>query len=309
MKKAYCVYGKLQEEARNLIISSGIDLTENPSKDRPDEEGIIDLLKEYDILIVGVIPKLTARIADTIKTPKIIASSSIGLDHIDKAFFENPLVTVLNLKLANVVSVAEHIFGLILGLNKRVFEGNYLVLNKQGHRNNVHERPEDISNKTLGLIGAGNITREVIRMAQVFNMKMKSYTKHPENHQDLLEKGVEFVSLDEVLKESDFINISIPLNDETRNLISKDKIQLMKPTATFINTSRPDIVDNYALIEYADLHDTFYVGLDIALDGYEELFSKYRPNVIVTPHIAGISKQASKRMDLELVTKIVEVIK
>lgn len=82
----------------------------------------------------------------------------------------------------------------------------------------------------------------------------------------------------------------------------------MKPTATFINTSRAEIVDTEALIEYVDKYDTFYVGLDIDLDNYKELFAKYRPNVIVTPHTAGISKQAIKRMDLELANKIVEKI-
>ena len=309
MKKAYCVYGKFNEEARDLLTNNGIDLTENPSKERPDEEGVIDLLKEYDILIIGVFPKLTSRIAESIKTPKIIASSTVGLDHIDKAFFENPLVTVLNIKLANAVSVAEHIFALILALNKRVCESNYLVLNKQGDRHNVHEISDDISNKTLGLVGAGNITWEVIRIAQVFNMRMKCYTKTPSRHANLLEKGVIFTTLDDVLKESDIINVSIPLTDETRNLISKEKIQLMKPTVTFINTSRTQIVDTNAQIEYADKYDTFYVGLDIDLDDYKELFSKYRPNVIATPHTAGSSKQSIERMDLELANNIVEKLR
>jgi len=308
MKKAYCVYGKLNKEAQDLIISNGISLTENPSKERPDEKGLIELLKEYDVLIVGVFPKLTATVFESIKTPKIIASSSIGLDHIDKTFFESPLVTVVNIKLANTVSVAEHIFSLILALNKRVFESNYLVLNKQGHRSNVHERPEDVSNKTLGLIGAGNITKEVIKIATIFNMNIKCFTRTPSKHEDLKEYGVEFVSLEEVLKQGDIINVSISLTAETNNLISKDKIQLMKPTATFINTSRTEIVDTSALIEYADTYDTFYVGLDIDLPGYEELFSKYRPNVIVTPHTAGISKQATARMDLELVENVVNLL-
>lgn len=80
----------------------------------------------------------------------------------------------------------------------------------------------------------------------------------------------------------------------------------MKPTATFINASRDEIVDVKALIEYADLHDTFYVGLDIDLDNYKDIFSKYRKNVIVTPHLAGISKQAIDRMDVELANKIVD---
>ena len=79
----------------------------------------------------------------------------------------------------------------------------------------------------------------------------------------------------------------------------------MKHTATFINTARAEVVDTKALIEYADLYDTFYVGLDIDLDRYKDLFNKYRNNVIVTPHTAGVSKQAIDRMDLEVANKII----
>jgi phosphoglycerate dehydrogenase-like enzyme len=307
MKKAYCVFENFSKQAQQIIRSSCIDLTMNTTPDRPNGEELIRLLNEYDILIIGVFSKLTADMIQCVKKPMIIATLSIGLDHIDKVFSESPLVTVVNIKLANTVSVAEHIFALILALNKRIYESNYLVLQEKGHRNNVHQRTDDISNKTLGLIGAGNITHEVIKIAKIFSMRIKSYTKNPEKHQDLKEQGVIFTTLDDVLKNSDIINVSIPLNEETEGLISKEKIQLMKPTATFINTSRTEIVDTEALIQYADLHDTFYVGLDIDIDNYKELFSKYRPNVIVTPHTAGISKQAIDRMDLELTNKVVEV--
>lgn len=306
--KAYCVFENFSEEARKIITDNNIELTINSSKDRPNGKELIQLLEEYDILIMGVFSKLTANMIEYVKTPKIIATLSVGLDHIDDVFFESPLVEVVNIKLANTVSVAEHIFSLILALNKRLYESNHLVLQKQGHRNNLNERPSDIANKTLGLIGAGNITQEVIKIAQIFNMKIKCYTKNPSKYEEILKDKVEFGTLEEVLKESDIINVSIPLNKETKNLISKEKIDLMKPTATFINTSRAEIVDTEALIEYAEKYDTFYVGLDIDLDNYKELFAKYRSNVIVTPHTAGISKQAIKRMDLELANKIVEKV-
>lgn len=308
MIKAYCVFDGFNDEAKKIIENEGIELTINNSKNRPNGQELIDILKEYDILIMGIFSKLTADMIQYVKTPKIIATLSVGLDHIDNVFFESPLIKVVNIKTANAISVAEHIFSLILSLNKRVFESNYLVLEGNGHRNNVHERPDDISQKILGLIGCGNITKEVIKIANVFNMRIKCYTKNPDNHKDMLEKGVEFVSLDEVLKQSDIINVSIPLNDETRNLISKEKINLIKKTATFINTSRTEIVDTKALIEYADLYDTFYVGLDIDLDEYTQLLSKYRKNVIVTPHTAGISKQAIYRMDFEIANKVVDSI-
>lgn len=305
MSKAYCILKSLNKEAIEIITNNGIELTINHTGTIPSKEELINLLKEYDIFIIGIRTKLEADMIKHIDSPKIIGTLSIGLDHIDKEFFDSPLVHIVNIKLANTVSVAEHIFSLILALNKRVFESNYLALKSNASRATIHERPDDISNKTLGLIGAGNITREVIKIAKVFNMKMICHTKNPDKHTELLEEGIKFVQLDELLKESDIINLCIPLTDETKNLISKEKIQLIKPTATFINASRDEIVDVNALIQYADLHDTFYVGLDIDLDNYKELFAKYKSNVIVTPHLAGISKQAIDRMDVELVNNVV----
>lgn len=307
MKKAYSVISNFSKEAINILEKNDIHLTLNDSDNVPDTEELIALLQKYDILIIGVKTIVKKEILEHINSPKIIATLSIGLDHIDKEVRESDLVHVINIKNANTISVAEHIFSLILGLNKRIYESNNLVLQEKGQKKNLHERPEDISDKKLGLIGAGNITKEVIKMASIFNMEMSCYTKNPDNHRDLLEYGVSFKSLDEILKESDIINISIPLTNETKCLISKEKIGLIKSTATFINTSRLDIVDTKALIQKADEYSTFYVGLDIDLDNYEELLSKYRNNVIVTPHIAGVSKQAINRMDYELANNIVNV--
>lgn len=307
MKKAYSVISNFSKEAINILEKNDIHLTINDSDNVPDIEELINLLQKYDILIIGVKTIVKKEILEHIKSPKIIATLSIGLDHIDREVRESNFVHVINIKNANTISVAEHIFSLILGLNKRIYESNNLVLQQKGHKKNLHERPEDISDKKLGLIGAGNITKEVIKIASIFNMQISCYTKNPDNHKELLEYGVSFRSLDEILKESDIINISIPLTNATKCLISKEKIGLIKPTATFINTSRLDIVDTKALIQKADEYSTFYVGLDIDLDNYEELLSKYRNNVIVTPHIAGVSKQAINRMDYELANNIVNV--
>ena len=308
MKKAYSVISNLSQEAITILENNNIQLTISDSDNIPNTEELIVLLREYDILIIGVKTIITKDILERISSPKIIATLSIGLDHIDKEVRESDLVHVINIKDANTISVAEHIFSLILGLNKRVYESNNLVLQQKGHKKNLHERPEDISNKKLGLIGAGNITKEVIKIAKVFNMQLSCYTRNPNNHKDLLDYGVAFKSLDEVLKESDIINVSIPLTEETKYLISKDKIELMKPTATFINTSRVDIVDTKELIEKADKYNTFYVGLDIDLDEHKELLAQYRNNVIITPHTAGVSKQAIERMDFELANNIVKCL-
>lgn len=307
-KTAYCAFNNFDVKAKKLLQNADIEATLNSTDKIPQTEELISLLENYDILIIGASSKLDASTIRYITTPKIIATLSVGLDHIDQAFFESPLVTIISLKTANTISVAEHIFALILALNKRIIESNHLVINGNGHQNNLHERPEDISGKTLGLIGCGNIAKEVTKIASAFNMPIKCYTKHPDQHQDMLEKGVTFAPLSEVMETSDIINVSIPLNAETKNLISKNIIHLMKPTATFINTSRAEVVDIKTLINYADKHETFYVGLDINTEKYKELFGKYRNNVIITPHTAGVSKQAIRRMDLEIANKITNLI-
>ena len=258
-------------------------------------------------MIIGVKEKLTEDMLAKINKKKIIATLSIGVDHIDKSFFNSNLIRVINCQTSNVISVAEHIFALILGLKKRIIESNDITM-QGGNKTQLSSRSNDISGSTIGIIGAGKISQEVIKIAKVFNMKIYCNTLNPEKHKDLLQQGVEFLDLDTLLTNSDIITVNIPLNEENKNLISKDKISLMKKSATFINTSRAEIVDMDELIKYADENKTFNVGLDIDAENYKELLETKRSNVIVTPHIAGVTKEAIKRMDVELANNIKEYL-
>ena len=243
-----------------------------------------------------------------INNKKIIATLSIGVDHIDNSFFESNLIKVINCQTSNVISVAEHIFALILGLKKRIVEANEISI-KGGTKRDLSARSNDISNSSIGIIEAGKISREVIKIAKVFNMRIYCNTLNPEKHQDLLKEGVEFIDLDNLLTISDIITVNIPLNKENKNLIAKDKIRLMKKSTTFINTSRAEIVDMNEFIKYADDNTTFNVGLDIDAEDYIGILNTKRNNVIVTPHIAGVTKEAIKRMDVELANNIREYLK
>ena len=308
MLKAYSIIKNLDKKACEIIKSNGIQLDISNSDKRPDKEGLIKLLNEYDILIIGIEDKFTKDMLPKTTKKKIIATLSIGLDHIDRAFLENDNIKIINCQNSNVVSVAEHIFVLILGLKKRIIEANDISL-KGENRRNLSMRSNDITGNTLGIIGAGKISREVIRISKAFNMNIICNTLNPEKHQDLIKQGIKFVSLDEVLSNADIITINIPLNEENKNLISKEKIRLMKKTATFINTSRGELVDMSELIKYADENKTFNVGLDIDAENYKDILNIKRNNVIVTPHIAGVTKEAVERMDVEVANRLVEYIK
>lgn len=303
MLRAYSVFKDLDKEACEVLTNAGIELELATCEERPNNEQLLELLQHYDILIIGVKEKLTEDMLKSINTKKIIATLSIGVDHIDNSFFESNLIKVINCQTSNVISVAEHIFSLILSLKKRIIEANGIVING-GTRKDLSTRGNDISNSTIGIIGAGKISQAVIRIAKAFNMKIYCNTLRPEKHNDLLKQDIEFLSLDELLSNSDIITVNIPLNKESKNLISKDKIKLMKKTATFINTSRAEIIDIDELIKYADENASFYVGLDIDVENYKELLNTKRNNVIVTPHIAGVTKEAIKRMDTELANSI-----
>lgn len=307
MLKAYSIFKDLDNKACEILRNSEIQLELSPYEERPNKEELLRLLNDYDILIIGVKEKLTEDMLMKVKNKKIIATLSIGVDHIDKSFLESDLIKVINCQTSNVISVAEHIFALILGLKKRIIEANNIAVNG-GNKTQLSSRSNDISNSTIGIIGAGKISREVIKIAKVFNMKIYCNTLNPEKHQDLLEQGVEFLDLDTLLNISDIITVNIPLNEKNKNLISKDKIRLMKKTATFINTSRGEIVDMNELIKYADENATFNVGLDIDTENYKEILNTKRNNVIVTPHIAGVTKEAIKRMDVELANNIIEYL-
>lgn len=307
MLRAYCVFKDLDKKACEILTNAGIQLELSTSAERPNKEELSKLLNDYDILIIGVKEKLTEDMLAKIDKKKIIATLSIGLDHIDKNFFESDLIKIINCQKSNVISVAEHIFALILGLKKKIIEANDIAM-KGGNKTQLSSRSNDISNSTIGIIGAGKISREVINIAKVFNMKIYCNTLNPEKHQDLLKQDVEFIDLDTLLTNSDIITVNIPLNEENKNLISKDKISLMKKSATFINTSRAEIVDMDELIKYADENKTFNVGLDIDAENYKELLETKRNNVIVTPHIAGVTKEVIKRMDVELANSIKEYL-
>lgn len=307
MLKAYSVFKDLDKKACEILVSAGIKLELSTCDERPNEEELLRLLEEYDILIIGVREKLTEDMINAVNKKKIIATLSIGIDHIDKSFFKSELIKIINCQTSNVISVAEHIFSLILSLKKRIIEANEIAI-RGGTKKDLSARSNDISNSSIGIIGAGKISREVIKIAKAFNMKIYCNTLNPEKHQDLLEKDVEFLSLDTLLSNSDIITVNIPLNEKNKDLISKDKIRLMKKSATFINTSRAEIVDMNELMKYADENHTFNVGLDIDSENYKEILNAKRNNVIVTPHIAGVTKEAIKRMDVELANRIKEYI-
>ena len=306
--KAYSVLNDYSNDASALLATVGVEVTLADSAERPNENELIDLVQRYDILIIGAKEKMTPRVFQACTRTKIVGTLSVGIDHICEDFLSSDTVKVLNCPTSNTISVAEHTYALLLALKKKIIEASKCSVNGTG-RNGVKGLPRDISGLCLGVIGAGRIATEVIRIAQPFGMQVICSTRNQHSHSNLLQYGVRFVGLDELLSTSDIITIHLPLNEQTKNILNASKIDLMKESVVFINTSRAELVDIPYLLSRVEENPKFLVGMDIDIDEYQRLLSVERDNLIVTPHIAGISLDAIIRMDYDLANSLVNFIR
>ena len=219
------------------------------------------------------------------KLPKLrmIATCSIGTDMIDLNAAKELGIVVSNLPGATSYIVAEHAIGLMFAAAKRTaFQTSELKAGSWTRMDNILLR-----GKTLGVIGTGNIGKEVVRLGRALGMKVIAWTFHP-SYERQKELGVRFVELDQLLKSSDVISLHIKLTEESRGIIGKLQIQLMKPGALLVNCSRAGLVDSQALIEALN---SGHLG-GAAIDAYdEEPLPPDHPilscqQVVLTPHNA-----------------------
>lgn len=309
--KAYSIFDDFTEEAVSLLKKSGVDVTVHPKgMKRPDDFEMESILCEYDCVIIGTSQKIKPEMFKNISGRKIIATASVGLDHIDIPESKKDSVTVVNAPKSNAQSVAEYTMGCALACVKRMCEGSKLYADAKNNKA-LHDKPEDLAGKTIGIIGAGNISSRIMDYANMFGMKIICYTAHPERHGDLKAKNggvVEFVSLEDLVALSDVISVNLPNNIGTKGLISEELVGLMKDNAVFISISRIQTVDYDALFEKAKANPGFYVCLDIDVDDDVVKTMPHLPNVMITPHIAGGTKETRKRMFFEVADNITKLI-
>ncbi len=300
--KVYVCTPDFSPEALNLLKTKH-QVTVRQNKDLPSENELCSLIKEYDVLVVTLKMKITQAVYKAAEGGnKIIATLSLGTDHIAKEFFEDSRMTVVRGERANAVSTAEHTMALIFALSKLLIPSRKAMAADE--RKIFH--PVELSGKTLGVIGAGKIGSIVMKMGQSFGMNILCNTAHPENHKNL---DVKFVSLEELLSESDIVSIHTPLTESTRNLLNDKNLTLMKTSAFLVNASRMGVTDKKALIDVVKNQKIAGLGLDIDYterDIVDEL--KTYDNVIMTPHIACMTTEALKKMDEEVTGFLLKVI-
>jgi glyoxylate reductase len=300
-----CLPSFSNREARHVLESIGV-VEVHKGSERPSLEELKTLAKQVDILIIGIKERFPRELYEQSTRLRVIGTLSIGVDHIDESFLNDDRFTVVRAISSNVDSVAEYCLLIMLMLIKDVLRSRQGAL--MGQKRALLDRPRDLAGKTVGLVGAGNISRAVIERLKPFGCTLVVWTRRPSEHQELLSVGVRFVDKEELLRTADIISLHIPLNAETEGIIGQKELGMMKKGALIVNTARGQLVDNQAAI--AMVKGGRLGG--IAIDDFPEVIGMNLPDdprVIVTPHMAGISNEAVHRMELEVAKAVVDAWK
>lgn len=283
-----------EEKLRKMaeyITKEGHELDIYNSKGKNDEE-LIERVKDTEILIIANSP-LSGDVIRSAKNLKMIAVAFTGVDHVDLDACRERDIIVSNAAGYSTSSVAELAFGMMISIYRNLVPLDE-VTRKGGTKDGY--RQIDLYEKTLGIVGTGAIGSHVANIGLAFGCKVIAYNRSV--NKDLQDKGVEFVSLEELLKTSDIVTIHLPLNDSTKGLIGEKEIALMKEDSILINTARGPIVDNKALAKALKNKDILGAGIDVfdiepPLNLDEELLDT--DNTVLAPHIGFATEEAMVR--------------
>lgn len=294
--KIYSIFDDFDRLAADKLIGAGHELTVLPKgQSRPTGKALQEILEDYDCIIIGTGQKISVEMFSNITSPKIIATASTGVDHITVPEDKKHLITVLNTPGANAAAVAEYIIGAALNCCRRLAEGRLLYQESKDNKK-LRAKPVELGEKTLGVIGAGSVSRELINLASAFHMNIICWTPHPERHPEIFEGKAKNLSLEELASRADIISLNMPDCSETHGLISSELIRKMKTDAIFISVSRLSLIDIAALTKKAKENPSFYVCLDLDPDPDLVNGISRLSNVYITPHIAGGTVESRIRM-------------
>lgn len=257
-----------------------------------DDETIKTRIKDAEVLVLAN-TALSGEVIDAAEKLKYISIAFTGYNHIDLEKCQEKGIKVSNAAGYSTHSVAELTFGLITALLRNIVPLDAVTREggtKAGYRQN------DLNGKTLGLLGTGDIGSAVAKLGLAYGCKVIAYNRSV--NKELVDKGVEYKSLDEVLEASDIVSLHIPLTDDTKGLIDKDKLALMKTSSLLINTAIGPIVDHDALAKALHNGTIAGAGLD-RVDMEPPVPTDYpilaAPNTVLVPHIGFATEEAMVR--------------
>lgn len=294
----------IDEIGITILKKAGLIVEYKPEIE-PDD--LLTTVGESNVIIVRSRTKITKKVIDAAPNVKIIARVGVGLDNIDTEYAESKGIKVLNAAEAAMNAVSELVIGHMISLSRNIPKADDGL--KKGKWLKKELLGSELRGKYLGIIGVGNIGRNVGRIAKCLRMNLIGFDIFPINQDYVREVSMIKTDLKTLLENSDFVTCHVPLTEQTKYLINSETLSYMKPTSFLINTSRGEIIDEKSL--FTALTENRIAGA--ALDVFEvepptntELLNL--PNMICSPHIAAQTKEAQELASTVIAEKVIQTL-
>ena len=268
---------------------------------------LIDTIPVFDALVIRSGTKVDADILDAAEKLKVIGRAGIGVDNVDVKAATNKGVIVMNTPQANVIATAEHTMAMMLAVSRHTAQAHHDVA--QGAWPRSKYMGQQLSDKTLGIVGLGQVGRLVAQRAKAFGMNVVAYD--PYVSADIgREMEITLLELDELLNQSDYVSLHTSLSDETEGLINQDTIERMKPDAVLINAARGGLVDETALAEALRAGEIRAAALDVFSQEPPAADNPLLglPNVLHTPHLSASTREAQRDVAVQIVEQVIDAL-
>jgi phosphoglycerate dehydrogenase-like enzyme len=303
---------RFPEDIRDYLVNRGIEVISNPYSGALSEDQLIELLRDADATLASNEP-YTAKVFDALPKLKIVSRVGVGFDKVDvKAATERGVIITTAPVHELAQSIAEHTFGLLLSFGKKIPQTNDALRKGEWRTGVWGKQIVDLYGLTFGLFGVGRIGTEVAKRAKSFDMRL--IYNDVVRREDLEESlGMEYVSFDRLLTESDVLSIHSPLTPQTKGIINEEAFSKMKQSAILVNTARGAIVDEATL--YRALEQGRIAGACIDAFSVEPLapphpFYKLEdrlPNLLITPHL-GYGSRTGRAMIYQAANQVIDAL-
>ncbi|MDK2798725.1 MAG: hypothetical protein PWQ70_344 [Clostridiales bacterium] len=296
-------FGKSNPRPIEMLKEQGYEVVLNPYGNIMTEEEMINEIQDVDGIIIGVDP-LNSNVLRHAKKLKAISKYGVGVDNIDIEYAKKEGIPVTRAVGANANAVADYAVALMLGVARRI-----VYIDQECRQLNWSKITTiEMWNKTLGLVGLGSIGKGVAKRISGFNMKVLAYDLY-QDEEYAKANNIEYVSLEKLLKESDFISLHLPLTKDTKNLISYKEFEMMKDKAVIVNTARGGIIDEEALLWALKENKIWGAGIDV----FEEEPPKNQEllkldNIIIGSHCAASTYEAIDNMGMMAAQNLIQCL-
>ncbi|HEY9580774.1 MAG TPA: phosphoglycerate dehydrogenase [Rhizorhapis sp.] len=294
---------KMDPKAAEIFRSRGVEVDEITGLSK---EELIKIIGDYDGLAIRSSTKVTADVLEAASNLKVVGRAGIGVDNVDIPAASAKGVVVMNTPFGNSITTAEHAIALMFALARQLPEADTSTQAGKWEKNRF--MGVELTSKTLGLIGAGNIGSIVADRALGLKMKVVAYDPFltPER---AIEMGVEKATLDELLARADFITLHTPLTEQTRNILSRENLAKTKKGVRIINCARGGLVDEAALKEALDNGHVAGAALDVFVtEPAKESPLFGTPNFISTPHLGASTSEAQVNVAIQVAEQLADYL-